>query len=44
MPKKLEEELKRRGKKKGFTGALLGRYIYGTLRRTGWKPEREKRR
>ena len=45
MPKALEEELKRKARKKfGSTQSERARaYIYGTLRDTGWKPEREKK-
>ena len=38
MPKDLERKLEREGKQKGLTGKSLRAYIYGTLRRTGWKP------
>jgi len=40
MPKELEEKLKREGKKKGYRGERLDRYVYGTLRKAGWKPKR----
>lgn len=43
MPKKEEEKLKRQGKKKGLKGEKLDAYVYGTLRKMGWKPEREKK-
>ncbi len=42
MPKKLEKELKKEGKEKGFTGERLDRYVYGGMRNIGWRPEREK--
>jgi len=42
MPKKLEEELKKKGRAKGFKGKRLNAYVYGTLRQTGWKPDRER--
>jgi len=40
----MEEKLKREAKKKfGSTTSKRAReYIYGTLRKHGWKPEREK--
>jgi hypothetical protein len=44
MPKKLENELKKKAKKL-FSSSVSKRadkYIYGTLRKTGWKPKREK--
>ena len=43
MPKKLENELKREGRKKGYKGKRLDAFVYGTLRKTGWKPKREKK-
>lgn len=43
MPKELEEKLKKQGQKKGYKGERLDKYVYGTLRKTGWKPNREKK-
>ena len=42
----MEADLKRRAKKKfGSTTSVKARkYIYGTMRDTGWKPSREKKR
>jgi len=44
MPKELEKKLKRQARKK-FPGdkERQDRYVYGTLRDTGWKPSREKK-
>jgi len=42
MPKALERKLKAQARKKGFGKKRAARYIYGTLRKTGWKPKREK--
>jgi hypothetical protein len=42
MPKKLEKELKKEAKDKGLKGSKADAYVYGTLRKTGWKPKREK--
>lgn len=42
MPKKMEEKLKREAKKKGLKGERRDAYVYGTLRKIGWKPKREK--
>jgi hypothetical protein len=42
MPKKLESKLKREASKKGLKGERNDAYVYGTLRKTGWKPKREK--
>lgn len=38
MPKELEQKLKRQAQKKGFGAERTRRYVYGTLRKTGWKP------
>lgn len=42
MPKKEEKELKKQAEKKGLSGERKDAYVYGTLRKMGWKPEREK--
>lgn len=39
MPKKLERKLKRQAKDKGLKGDRADAYVYGTLRKTGWKPK-----
>jgi hypothetical protein len=44
MPKELERKLKRMGKAKGLKGERLDAYIYGTLRQTGWKPKKGKKK
>ena len=41
MPKKLEKDLKKEAKKKGLKGARADAYVYGTLRKTGWKPKKK---
>lgn len=43
MPKKLERELKSQAKKKGLKGERADAYVYGTMRKTGWKPKRERK-
>ena len=43
MPKKAEQRLKRSGKKKGFIGKRLNKYVYGALRAIGWKPSHQKK-
>lgn len=40
MPKKLEQKLKRQAKKKGLGKKRTSAYVYGTLRKTGWKPKK----
>jgi hypothetical protein len=44
MPKALERQLKRKAAKK-FPGdkERQDKYVYGTLRKTGWRPSREKK-
>ncbi len=42
MPKKLEERLKRQAKKKGLGKERTGAYVYGTMRKAGWKPKKRK--
>lgn len=44
MPKKLERELKAEARKK-FPGnkERQDRYVYGTLRKTDWKPSHQKK-
>jgi hypothetical protein len=43
MPEVLERKLFSQGRKKKLTGERLRKYVYGTLRKTGWKPSREKK-
>ena len=45
MPEKMERALKAKAlrKFKSTTSKKADAYIYGTLRKTGWKPSREKR-
>ena len=42
MPKKMEEALKKEARKKfgSTTSERARKYIYGTLRKTGWKPKK----
>ena len=43
MPKKLEKELRAMCKKKGFGKERCDAYVFGTLRKTGWKPSKSKK-
>jgi hypothetical protein len=43
MPPGMEKKLKREAKKRGLTGKRKGAFVYGTMRKTGWKPSREKK-
>ena len=42
MPKALEKELRKEVRKKGLKGKRADAYVYGTMRKTGWKPSRSK--
>lgn len=42
MPEKLERELKAQASKKGLKGERADAYVYGTMRKTGWRPKRKK--
>lgn len=41
MPKALEEKLKRQARKKGLKGKRAAAYVYGTMRKTGWRPKKK---
>lgn len=42
MPKELEKKLRRKVAKKKWSKERKNAYVYGTLRRTGWKPSTQK--
>ncbi|GAG12025.1 unnamed protein product [marine sediment metagenome] len=42
MPAALERELKETARKKGLSKKRAGAYVYGTLRKTGWKPKKKR--
>ena len=44
MPKAIEQKLKIQAKSKGMNKEKTGAYVYGTLRKTGWKPSKGKRK
>jgi hypothetical protein len=41
VPKELEQRLAKEAKQKELKGERANAYIYGTLRKAGWKPNRE---
>ena len=41
MPKAMEKALNKEADKKGLTGDRRNAFIYGTMRKTGWKPKQE---
>lgn len=43
MPEALERKLKAEAKTKGLKGKHFNAYVYGVMRKTGWKPKREKK-
>lgn len=47
MPKKLERKLKATARKKGFVKDGLSergkKYVFGTMRKTGWTPSTQKK-
>lgn len=44
MPLRLERKLRREAKKKGFGKKRTDAYVYGTMRKEGWKPSLHGRR
>jgi hypothetical protein len=46
MPEKMERELKKEAMKKfgSTTSERARKYIYGTMRKTGWKPKHQKKK
>lgn len=46
MPKAMERKLKANARKKfgSTTSTRARKYIYGTMRKTGWKPSTQKKR
>lgn len=44
MPLELERKLKARAAKMGLTGKRRDAYVYGSLRKTGWRPSTQKKR
>lgn len=42
MPKKMEAALRREAKKKGFGKERTEKFVFGSMRRAGWRPSGEK--
>lgn len=40
MPKAMERNLKAQARKKGYKGERAARFVYGTMRKAGWKPKK----
>ena len=43
MPVEMERALRKSAKKLHLTKDRLNAYVYGAMRKRGWKPEREKK-
>ena len=41
MPEKMEKSLKAQARKKGMGKKRANAYVYGTMRKTGWKPKKK---
>ena len=41
MPKEIERKLKKEAEKKGLGKKRMGAYVYGTMRKMGWKPKKK---
>lgn len=41
MPKELERKLKHEADRRGYGEERADRFVYGTMRKQGWKPNRE---
>lgn len=44
MPKELERKLMAQARKKGLSKKRAGAYVYGTMRKTGWKPSKRSKK
>ena len=42
MPKKMHRALKRTARKRGYGKKRTGAYVYGAMRKAGWKPSKKK--
>jgi hypothetical protein len=43
MPEEMEKQLRREARRKGLTGSEARAFVYGTMRKTGWKPSTQKK-
>lgn len=44
MPKEMEQALKREAAKRGYGKKRADKFIYGIMRKTGWKPSTQKKK
>lgn len=44
MPEAMERSLKATAKKRGYGKERTNAYVYGTMRKTGWKPSTQRKK
>ena len=44
MPKAMEKNLKSQARKKGMGKERTNAFVYGTMRKTGWKPQTKRKK
>ena len=44
MPKAMEQKLKTQAKSKGMGKERTNAFVYGTMRKTGWKPQTKRKK
>ena len=44
MPKAMERKLRQQARKKGLKGKQADAYVYGTMRKAGWKPKKRSKK
>tara|TARA_R100000306_G_scaffold20835_1_gene24790 strand:+ start:135 stop:269 length:135 start_codon:yes stop_codon:yes gene_type:complete len=44
MPKAMEQSLKAQAQKKGMGKKKANAFVYGTMRKTGWKPQTKRKK
>ena len=44
MPKVMEQKLKTQAKNKGMSKERTNAFVYGTMRKTGWKPQTKRKK
>ena len=44
MPEKMEQSLKAQARKKGLGKKRANAYVYGAMRKTGWKPQTKRKK
>ena len=44
MPKKFHDALKKEARKKGLKGKRKDAYVFGTMRKAGWKKKQTKKK